>query len=93
MRMKKIEEMLNRRWINWLDGVYLEKYTEKRDELSQKYIADNQLRVNSTVEIVKNFFERNSINLKSKKVGNIGYSSFDQLLRTEFGFFLLIVKT
>ena len=91
MSMKKIEEMLNRRWINWLHGIYMEKHTEKRDEFSQKYIADNQLRVSSMVEIVKFFLERNSINLKNKKVGNIGYSSFDQLLRTELSSNLITI--
>ncbi len=79
--MKKIEEMLNRRWINWLDGIYVRNPAQSKEELTNIYISDNKFRVNKTVEIMKNFFGKNSINLNNKKVGNIGYSSFDQLLR------------
>ena len=81
--MKKIEERLNRRWMNWLEGIYTQKSAQNKNEFYQMYISDNKFRVNMTVKIVKNFFDHNSINLNDMKVGNIGYSSFDRLLRTE----------
>ncbi len=68
-------------WINWLEGVYNQNPPRNKAEFDQMYINDNKRRVSKTIEIIKKFFDKNSINLSNITVGNIGYSSFDQLLR------------
>lgn len=86
---KVIFKMLKKTWMKWLDGVYMEDYPSKKDDINQLYISDNELRVNRTIEIVKKFFEKIKIDLHSITAANIGYSSFDQKFIDELNIHLV----